>query len=274
MSGGSDGRRTRRRCDAGSRSGQPGASTGILDREGIDHPRRARGLPARAHESLAATAAGRRLPTAGRGGLHGRVADGGNAQHRDRCGVLGVRQSADADDADLSVPDLRSRADQPQPRHAADAVDPGLRLHGVLSLLDMLRRQVLGRLATRLETILGGPVLASIVNDARRRATAATSRRCAACTRCAASSPARRCCCCSMRRLAPLYFAAIFLIHPDLGFIVTVAAGILLVVIAVLNQRATSAPLGQAGAHAASRPTRRPSALARNVAGRSTPWAC
>src|SRR3984893_11071064 len=38
---------------------------------------------------------------------------------------------------------------------------------GVLSLLDILRRQVLGRLATRFATILGGPVLASIVTNAK-----------------------------------------------------------------------------------------------------------
>ncbi len=38
---------------------------------------------------------------------------------------------------------------------------------GVLSLLDILRRQVLGRLATRFETILGGPVLASVVTTAK-----------------------------------------------------------------------------------------------------------
>jgi ATP-binding cassette subfamily C protein len=34
----------------------------------------------------------------------------------------------------------------------------------VLSLLDTVRRQVLGRLATRMETTLGGPVLASVVS--------------------------------------------------------------------------------------------------------------
>src|SRR5919199_49054 len=38
---------------------------------------------------------------------------------------------------------------------------------GVLSLLDILRRQVLGRLATSFETTLGGPVLASLVTTAR-----------------------------------------------------------------------------------------------------------
>ena len=38
---------------------------------------------------------------------------------------------------------------------------------GVLSLVDILRRQVLGRLSTSFETILGGPVLASIVTTAK-----------------------------------------------------------------------------------------------------------
>ena len=37
----------------------------------------------------------------------------------------------------------------------------------ILALLDALRRQVLGRLATNFETILGGPVLASIVTTAK-----------------------------------------------------------------------------------------------------------
>jgi ATP-binding cassette subfamily C protein len=37
----------------------------------------------------------------------------------------------------------------------------------VLALLDILRRQILGRLATRMEVMLGGPVVASIVNNAR-----------------------------------------------------------------------------------------------------------
>src|SRR6202008_3223073 len=38
---------------------------------------------------------------------------------------------------------------------------------GVLALLDIARRQVLSRLATRFETILGGPVLAGVVTTAK-----------------------------------------------------------------------------------------------------------
>jgi ATP-binding cassette subfamily C protein len=62
--------------------------------------------------------------------------------------------------------------------------------------------------------------------------------------------------------MAPLYFAAVFLIHPSLGLI-TLGAGILLVVIAVVNQRVTAAPLTQAGAYA-SKADAQAEALARN----------
>ena len=132
---------------------------------------------------------------------------------------------------------------------------------GALSLLDILRRQVLGRLATRFGTILGGPVLASIVTTAKASDVA--------------SMQALR----SLHQvksfisgpimlllfdlpLAPIYFAAVFLIHPDLGFI-TLASGGVLIAIAVLNQRATSSPLAQAGLHA-SKAEAHAEALARN----------
>src|SRR5881394_3565019 len=38
---------------------------------------------------------------------------------------------------------------------------------GILSIVDILRRQVLGRLATKMEAVLGGAVLASSINNAR-----------------------------------------------------------------------------------------------------------
>jgi ATP-binding cassette subfamily C protein len=62
--------------------------------------------------------------------------------------------------------------------------------------------------------------------------------------------------------LAPIYFAAVFLIHPDLGLVAT-GAGLLLMAIAVLNQRATSGPLAQASMHG-SRADGHADALARN----------
>jgi ATP-binding cassette subfamily C protein len=132
----------------------------------------------------------------------------------------------------------------------------------VLSLLDTLRRQVLGRLATRMETILGGPVLASVVASAPasdggnmlplRSLHQVRGFMSSATMVILFDAP-----------MAPLYFAAVFLIHPSLGF-VTLAAGGLLFVIAVINQHATSAPLGQANAFA-SRADAQADALARNA---------
>jgi ATP-binding cassette, subfamily C, bacterial len=48
--------------------------------------------------------------------------------------------------------------------------------------------------------------------------------------------------------IAPLFVLAVFLIHPHLGFIVVVSA-LLLLIIALINQRATSAPFGEANGH-------------------------
>jgi ATP-binding cassette subfamily C protein len=131
----------------------------------------------------------------------------------------------------------------------------------VLSLLDTLRRQLLGRLATRMETILGGPVLASVVTTAPvHDGGNVLPLRSLHQVRGFISSP-------TMLILfdapmAPLYFAAVFLIHRDLGVIVLIA-GLALTVIAFLNQRATSAPLVQAGKHASTADAQA-EALARN----------
>ena len=132
----------------------------------------------------------------------------------------------------------------------------------VLSLLDTLRRQVLGRLATRMETILGGPIIASIVSTAPASDGGNLQPlRCLHQVRGFISSP-------TMLILfdapmAPLYFAAVFLIHRDLGYIVF-GAGILLFVTALLNQRATSSPMGKAVAHG-SKADAQAEALARNA---------
>jgi ATP-binding cassette, subfamily C, bacterial len=132
----------------------------------------------------------------------------------------------------------------------------------VLSLLDTLRRQVLGRLATRMETILGGPVIVSIVTSAPASDSGSIlPLRSLHQVRSFMSGP-------TMivlfdAPMAPLYFAAVFLIHPSLGF-VTVGAGVLLAVIAYINQRATSASQMLASAHA-SRADTQAESLARNA---------
>jgi ATP-binding cassette, subfamily C, bacterial len=132
----------------------------------------------------------------------------------------------------------------------------------VLSLLDTARRQVLGRLSTRMETVLGGPVLASVVSlapvsDGGNVAPLRNLHQ----VRSFIASP-------TMLVLfdapmAPLYFMAVFLIHPHLGFI-SLLAGVVLIVIALVNQRATSASLSQATLHA-SRADAQADALARNA---------
>lgn len=133
---------------------------------------------------------------------------------------------------------------------------------GVLSLLDTVRRQVLGRLATRMETILGGPVLASVVSLAPatdggnilplRQLHQVRSFIASPTMLVLFDAP-----------LAPLYFGAVFLIHPHLGFI-SLIAGLLLAAIAVLNQKATANPQTQAALHA-SRAEAQADALARNA---------
>jgi ATP-binding cassette subfamily C protein len=135
-------------------------------------------------------------------------------------------------------------------------------LIGVLSLLDTLRRQVLSRLATKMETILGGPLIASIValapaSDGGNIQPLRNLHQ----VRGFIAGP-------TMLVLfdapmAPLYFAAIFLIHPQLGYIVLIA-GVVLIAIALLNQRATAAPLGQASLYGSKADTQAES-LARNA---------
>ncbi len=132
---------------------------------------------------------------------------------------------------------------------------------GILSVVDIARRQVLGRLATNFATILGGPVLASIVTTAKVAdgANVQALRNLHQVKNFIASPvmlllfdvP-----------LAPIYFGAVFLIHPYLGFISIVSGGVL-IVIALINQKATAGPLGQATVHA-SKADAHAEALARN----------
>ena len=129
---------------------------------------------------------------------------------------------------------------------------------GVLSLVDILRRQVLGRLSTSFETILGGPVLASIVTTAKVADSANLQplRN----VKSFIASPVMLLL--FDAPLAPIYFGAVFLIHPYLGFI-SVVSGLVLLGIAIANQKATAQPLGQASLYA-SKADAHADALARN----------
>src|SRR5947209_17464444 len=120
---------------------------------------------------------------------------------------------------------------------------------GILSMVDILRRQVLGRLATKMEALLGAAVLASSINNARAgEGGTIQAIRSLHQVRGFISSPVMLLL--MDAPLSPLYFGVIFLVHRDLGFI-AVVSGVLLALIAVINQKATSERLGQAGLHAA-----------------------
>lgn len=120
---------------------------------------------------------------------------------------------------------------------------------GILSILDVLRRQILGRLAAKLEVMLGGPVLTSMINSARGgEGGNVQALRSLQQVRNFILSPVMLLL--IDVPLTPLYLGVIFLIHVDLGFI-ALAAAVLLFSIAVLNQRATAGSLSRAHAHAA-----------------------
>lgn len=135
-------------------------------------------------------------------------------------------------------------------------------LIAVLSLLDTLRRQVLSRLAVKMETILGGPIIASIISLAPASDSGNVQPlRNLHQVRNFLSGPIMLVL--FDAPMAPLYFAAIFLIHPQLGYLVLVA-GVVLMGIAYLNQRVTAAPLGEAGTFS-SKADAQAESLARNA---------
>ncbi len=117
-----------------------------------------------------------------------------------------------------------------------------------LSLVDIFRRQMLGSLATRMETLLGGPLMAAAINSPQAfEGHAILIMRSLHQVRNFISSPVMLLL--FDAPLAPLYFVAVFFISAQLG-VVAVVSGLLLVGIAVLNQRATSQTLARAGTHA------------------------
>lgn len=133
---------------------------------------------------------------------------------------------------------------------------------GVLSLLDILRRQILGRLATRLEALLGGAVLASIVNNARvGEGGNIGALRSLQQARSCLSSPVMLLL--IDGPLTPLYLIVIFFIHPLLGA-VSLAAALALLSMAIVNQKATAEPITRANVHA-SKADAAAESLARNA---------
>ncbi len=112
-------------------------------------------------------------------------------------------------------------------------------------MLDMLRRLMLSRIGTRLETTLAGPALAGALHG-QAGPTSAQALRSLQQVRNFIIGPVMPLM--FDAPLAPLYFAVVFLIHPTLGFIV-LAAGLLLCLVAIINQQITAAPFAEAGGH-------------------------
>jgi ATP-binding cassette subfamily C protein len=113
-------------------------------------------------------------------------------------------------------------------------------------LLDMMRRFILMRIAVDVESRLGGPVLSAAAKAAqsgsnREFQTLADLQQ----IRSFLTGPV------ILTMLdaptAPIYLMAVYLIHPHLGYIVTVAA-IILVIIAYLNQQLTAVPFARSSA--------------------------
>ena len=117
---------------------------------------------------------------------------------------------------------------------------------GAHVLLDMVRRFMLMRVAVDVESRLGGPVLAAAAKAAqsgsnREFQTLADLQQ----IRSFLTGPV------ILTMLdaptAPIYLLAVFLIHPHLGYIVTVAA-VILFVIAYFNQQITAVPFARSSA--------------------------
>lgn len=130
------------------------------------------------------------------------------------------------------------------------------------SLLDMFRRIVLMRVAVQVETTLGPPILSAATKAAQH----GSAREFSAIMdlqqiRNFMTGPVLL----NMfdAPIAPVYFLAVYLIHPDLGLILIVAA-LVLTSIALLNQRITAVPFARANAFT-TRAAQQAEAMARNA---------
>lgn len=129
-------------------------------------------------------------------------------------------------------------------------------------LLDVIRRFMLMRIAVDVETTLGAPVLAAATRasqngSSREFQTLADLQQ----LRNFITGPVLLVL--LDAPVAPVYLLAVYLIHPDLGMIVTVTS-LILVTIAICNQKLTALPFGEAS-HFASRANLAADAMARNA---------
>ncbi|WP_088347609.1 MULTISPECIES: type I secretion system permease/ATPase [Rhodomicrobium] len=117
------------------------------------------------------------------------------------------------------------------------------------ALLDGVRQMILNRTGARLETALGGRVLTASLHAPHAGAADMQGLRDLAQVRQFITSPLAA----GMfdAPMAPLFLIVVFLVHPHLGWL-ALGAACLIVLIALLNQHLTRAPLSDASRHAAS----------------------
>lgn len=116
-----------------------------------------------------------------------------------------------------------------------------------LALFEVIRRMILARVANRLETGLGGPLLTAAIRRSAHGASEDTQGlRDLAQVRGFVASPVVP----LMVDLpmVPVYILFVILIHPQLGLITSIGAAVLLM-LALANQAATAKPQAAAGAH-------------------------
>lgn len=118
---------------------------------------------------------------------------------------------------------------------------------GLYAVLDMMRRHLLMRTAVKVETTLGAPVLAAATRGAQHGSnrdfqTLLDLQQ----LRNFITGPVLL----SMfdAPIAPVYFLAVYLIHPHLGLIVTVSA-LTLLAVALINQNVTAVPFARSSAY-------------------------
>jgi ATP-binding cassette subfamily C protein len=117
-----------------------------------------------------------------------------------------------------------------------------------IAVLETVRQLVLTRSGARLETGLGGRILDASLQTGLASGTDIQGLRDLGQVRQFISSPLVSAL--FDAPVAPLYFAIIYLIHPHLGWL-SLGAALLILIVAVVNQRLASKPLAQASRHAA-----------------------
>lgn len=118
----------------------------------------------------------------------------------------------------------------------------------VIAVLEAVRQMVLTRIGTRLETGLGGPILDVSLQTGQSSGSDIQGLRDLGQLRQFISSPLVSAL--FDAPVAPFYLAVVFLIHPHLGWL-SLGAALLILIVAVVNQRLARKPLAEASHYAA-----------------------